>query len=91
MSFEVILIDEFARRLKISRATIFEWKKKGVLVPGRHYFQRGKVLRFFWDRGVVAELDNSPQPGANPMPATDPQSITGKNLDIGKPGINWDY
>ena len=55
-SFEVLLLDEYAERLKVGRSTICNWKKDGSLKPGHHYFQKGKVLRFIWDIDLIMEL-----------------------------------
>ena len=45
---EFLTIEQLADRLRVSRATLFSWKQSADLVPGRHYLQRGRVLRFIW-------------------------------------------
>nr|WP_321399410.1 hypothetical protein [uncultured Desulfobacter sp.] len=55
-AFEVLLIDEFAKRLKVGRSTIFDWKKKGILKAGQHYIKQGRVLRFFWAKDALLNL-----------------------------------
>ncbi|MHB8173733.1 MAG: helix-turn-helix transcriptional regulator [Nitrospirota bacterium] len=40
---EMITIEEFADRMKISRTTVFEWIKKDRLKAGKHYRQDRSV------------------------------------------------
>jgi len=92
--FEVLLVDEYAERLKVGKSTIFYWKEKGVLKPGRHYFQTGKVLRFIWSLKIIMEL--------HCMPKESKESTNIKEKGLHKPrekakrprqtaGINLDY
>lgn len=89
--FEILLIDEFAERLKVGRSTIWNWKNDGTLVPGHHYIQKGKVLRFIWARDLILELhdDNGTVPDSNEKilheitPTPKPRSK--------KVGLNLDY
>jgi len=53
---KLLTIEEFARRFGVSRTTIFKWKKRGKLKPGRHYVMIGRVLRFFWNKNVIVDL-----------------------------------
>jgi hypothetical protein len=55
---EFILLDfrEYAKRLAVSRSTVYNWMSSGVLVPGHHYIKRGHVLRFFWSLHLVQEI-----------------------------------
>lgn len=55
-TFELLNIDEYAKRLGVGRTTIFKWKQDGTLVPGRHYIQKGKIIRCFWARDIIAEI-----------------------------------
>lgn len=55
-TFEPLCIDQYAKRLKVGRTTIFKWKKEGVLIPGRHFFKRGKTVRYIWARDLIMEL-----------------------------------
>lgn len=90
-TFEILSIDEFADRLKVGRSTIWNWKNDGTLVPGHHYIQKGKVLRFIWARDLILELhdDNGTVPDSDEkilpevIPTPKPQSK--------KVGINLDY
>ena len=55
-TFEPLYIDEYAKRLKVGRTTIFKWKQEGVLIPGRHFLKRGKVVRYIWARDLIMEI-----------------------------------
>ena len=54
--FELLYIDEYAKRFKVGRTTIFKWKKEGTLVPGQHFIQRGKIVRYIWARDLIMEI-----------------------------------
>lgn len=53
---QLINIEEFAKRLQVSRTTVFDWIKKGKLLPGRHFFKVGRVIRFGWGPDLVRKL-----------------------------------
>jgi excisionase family DNA binding protein len=53
---ELLTVEEFAKRMKISRTTVFDWIKKGRLKAGRHYIQIGRVIRFEWGPELVQAL-----------------------------------
>jgi hypothetical protein len=55
-TFEVLTMEEFMERMKISRSTVLDWKKKGHLKPGKHYIQKGHVIRYLWAKDVVLDL-----------------------------------
>ena len=52
-AFESLRIDQYAKRLKVGRTTIFKWKKEGTLVPGRHFIKKGKIVRYIWARDLI--------------------------------------
>lgn len=54
--FELLTQKEFCDRLKISRTTLFEWKKAGILKPGIHYFQVGSVVRYIYDKETIKTI-----------------------------------
>lgn len=56
MSDEFLTLEEFARRLHISRSTAYNWLAWGRLVPGRHVVQVGRVIRVIWSPELVAHL-----------------------------------
>jgi excisionase family DNA binding protein len=53
---DLINIEEFAKRLQVSRTTVFDWIKKGKLLPGRHFIKVGRVIRFEWGPDLVKKL-----------------------------------
>ncbi len=53
---ELLTIEEFAERMKISRTTVFGWIRKGTLKSGRHYFKMGRVIRFEWGPELIHKL-----------------------------------
>lgn len=82
MANELLTPTEFAAKLKVGRSTLFDWLRQGLLVPGKHYFKVGRVLRFVWDDNTIAtllEATRQPKAPAKQRPITT------------KPGINWEY
>jgi excisionase family DNA binding protein len=53
---ELLTVQEFAERMKISRTTVFDWIRKGTLRLGRHYLKIGRVIRFEWGPELVQKL-----------------------------------
>jgi len=53
---ELLTVEEFAQRMKISRTTVFDWIRKGALKAGRHYLKIGRVIRFEWGPELVQRL-----------------------------------
>ncbi len=43
---ELLTVDQFAQRLKVSRTTVFSWLKTGEIQEGVHFIRIGRVLRF---------------------------------------------
>jgi hypothetical protein len=58
-NIELLSVGEYAKRFCVSRTTIFEWKKNGILIPGRHYIKICRTLRFVWCPEVISELHES--------------------------------
>ncbi|AJE03599.1 helix-turn-helix transcriptional regulator [Geobacter pickeringii] len=48
VEFELVDVAEFARRMGVSRSTVFDWLARGRFTPGWHYLRVGKTLRFIW-------------------------------------------
>ena len=57
--FEVLTLKEFAIRMKVGRTKIFEWKRNGTLIPGRHFIQNGRIQRFIWRLDLIQEIHAS--------------------------------
>jgi len=70
---EVLTVAEFAKRMKISRSTVFDWIRKGTLKAGRHYMKIGRVIRFEWGPELVQKIyedsiEEQKEPQGNPLP-----------------------
>lgn len=83
MTDDLLTSEEFMKKLKIGRSTLFEWLRSGVLEPGRHYVKVGRVLRFIWSNDIVAALAE-----ATVQRKRQPERQRGSTA---KPGINWEY
>lgn len=80
---EVLTVEEFARKLHVSRATVFTWIKRGTLTEGEHFFKLGRVLRFVWSGELLGKLLQGSR-GNRPQPV--------KAIVQEKPSpINWEY
>ena len=83
---ELLTIVQFAERLKMSRATVFSWIHRGILVQGKHFLKFGKVVRFVWSDNLLELL------------LIDCAKETGRSTTKGTPRaarqtepINWEY
>lgn len=61
MTSEILTVEQFALRLTMSRTTLFEWLKTGILVQGKHYFKVGRILRFVWDETMLLTIHRHEQ------------------------------
>lgn len=52
MSQDLLTVEQFADKLKVSRSTVFGWLKSNQLQEGKHYFRIGRIIRFVWDAGL---------------------------------------
>lgn len=88
MAPEILTPEEFAQKLRIGRTTLFEWKRKGILVQGEHYIRIGRVVRFLWTDDLFASLREAMAADAAPDAAlTKQRRVTSRQ----KPLINWDF
>jgi predicted DNA-binding transcriptional regulator AlpA len=86
---EMLTVDQFAQRLQVSRATVFAWMQKRILVQGRHFLKFGRVLRFTWSDDLVAcLLHDSAQAVPVASPNTQPANVSRKKTGS---SLNWDY
>jgi predicted DNA-binding transcriptional regulator AlpA len=86
---ELLTVEQFAQRLQVSRATVFTWIHKQILVQGRHFLKFGRVLRFTWSDDLVAcLLSESVQDQPVAIPAVVPVRLSSKKFDN---SLNWDY
>ena len=86
---ELLTVEQFASRLQISRATVFVFMQRGVLVAGRHFIRLGRVVRFPWSAELVAELMKTTVEQHAPTPRQQ-RSIRPRRSNKGSP-VNWDY
>ena len=86
---ELLTVEQFAQRLQVSRATVFTWIQKQILVQDRHFLKIGRVLRFTWSDDFVSTLlhDSALALPVVPLVAS-PVSPTRKKSDS---SLNWDY
>jgi hypothetical protein len=80
---EVLTIEEFAQKLHVSRATVFVWMKRGVLLEGEHFFKLGRVVRFVWSGDLLEKLLQG-------SGIERPQPVKTVNRQTASP-INWEY
>jgi len=86
---ELLTVEQFAQRLQVSRATVFTWIQKQILVQGRHFLKIGRVLRFTWSDDLVSILmHDSVLALPVALPAVVPVRLTSKKSDS---SLNWDY
>lgn len=86
---ELLTVEQFAQRLQVSRATVFSWIQKQILVQGRHFLKIGRVLRFTWSEDFIAVLlqDSASAVAITASPLS-PVTVTRKKT--GSP-LNWEY
>ena len=58
--YEILTTVETLTRLKIGRTKLFQLIKRGALIPGRHYFKNGRVLRFVWGPDLIEAINEEP-------------------------------
>jgi hypothetical protein len=57
---EIMTTKEVLERLKIGRTKLFELKRAGKLVPGRHFIRNGRYLRFIWVPDLIKSINEKP-------------------------------
>lgn len=67
-NIEILSIEQFAERMQISRTTVFDWIKKGILKTGRHYIKIGRVIRFEWGQDLLDKLREDSESSVDPVP-----------------------
>jgi hypothetical protein len=90
-NIELLPVEEYAKRLCVSRTTVFGWKKSGILIPGRHYIKICKTLRFVWCFEVIRELHESNVQNNRPDKKQTSDSAMNKTNRNNKSTINMDY
>jgi hypothetical protein len=90
-NIELLPVEEYARRFCVSRTTIFEWKKREILVPGRHYIQIGRTLRFVWCSELICELHEGNSRNTGKKDGHPVKSPLAKKMSNKKSAINMEY
>lgn len=86
---ELLTVEQFAQRLQVSRATVFAWIQKQILVQGRHFLKIGRVLRFTWSDDLIACLL---QDSAQTVPVVPPPlSPVAASRQKSGSALNWEY
>ncbi|HJV35858.1 DNA-binding protein [Geomonas sp.] len=86
---EFITVEQLADRLQVSRATLFTWKQTTELIQGRHYFKRGRVLRFVWSAELAQILlGGSATDDGKPSPV---RSVKPASKQAKSNPVNWEY
>lgn len=86
---ELLTVEQFAQRLQVSRATVFAWIQKQILVQGRHFLKIGRVLRFTWSDDFISTLLlESAAAAAVAPPTLSPVIVSRKKTDS---SLNWEY
>ncbi|BCG47905.1 hypothetical protein GEOBRER4_n2753 [Citrifermentans bremense] len=66
--FQLLTTEEFCKRFGIGRTKLFEMKKAGTLVRGRHYMQFGRKVLFPWGPEFLQRLLSDCMVVASPAP-----------------------
>lgn len=86
---ELLTVEQFAQRLQVSRATVFTWIQKQILVQGRHFLKIGRVLRFTWSDDLISRLLlDSAQTVPVASPPLSPVAVSRKKTGS---SLNWEY
>jgi hypothetical protein len=86
---ELLTVEQFALRLQVSRATVFVWMQKQILVQGRHFLKIGRVLRFTWSEEFISILmHESATALAVAPPPLSPVAVSRKKTGS---SLNWEY
>lgn len=82
---EFMTVEQVAEKLHVSRATLFNWMQLGIFTHGKHFFKRGRVLRFIWSNDLVNALSGDSQEKTETATVDKPVKL--KNPSP----LNWDY
>ena len=63
--FELLTVEEYAKRLQVGRTTIFKWKESGKLLPHHHFIQKGRVIRYIWELETIKSLHENDTPNSD--------------------------
>lgn len=87
---DILTPEQFGERMQISRATVFNLMKKGILLPGVHYIRWERTVRFPWSWQLINNLlQASKTPEPDPVEAAKPPRKPGRSKN--PTPINWEY
>ena len=93
---ELLTVEEFAERMKISRTTVFDWIRRGTLKTGRHYIKTGRIIRFEWGPELLQKLhedcaERQEKPLDHPIQIQRHSGLKGRKLNNRRAAIDLDY
>ena len=88
---EILTTKETLKRLKIGRTKLFGLLKKGTLLPGRHFFRNGRILRFVWGPELIMAMHENPDNDPGPTNQGAKKSEMNKTRLTNKSSINLSY
>lgn len=53
---EILTVEEFAVKMKVCETTVWKWIRNGKLLPGRHFIQLDRIIRFHWSVSLIDRL-----------------------------------
>jgi len=69
---QYLTLAEYRKMIQVSRSTVFDWMRKGLLREGVHYVHFGpRVLRFRYPHAVETPR-REPRPAPEPVPSRRP-------------------
>jgi hypothetical protein len=89
--FELLPVEEYAKRLHVGRTTIFKWKESGKLVPQQHFIQKGRMVRFIWELETIRSLHDKDTPNSDSKNLESDYMTEKKKDSTKKSPINFNY
>ena len=89
--FELLTIEEYARRLQVGRTTIFKWKESGKLLPQQHFIQKGRIVRYVWELETIRSLHENDTPDSDSKKLESDYVTEKKKDSTRKSSINFNY
>jgi predicted DNA-binding transcriptional regulator AlpA len=90
-TFELLTIEEYAKRLQVGRTTIYEWKSSGKLIPQQHFIQKARIIRFIWDLETIRSLHENDNPSTDSMNLQSEYVIERRKGSTRKSAIDLNY
>jgi hypothetical protein len=87
--FVLVPAKVYIARLGIGKSTLHLWRKKGWLIPGRHFLKFGQVVLYFWDEDRLREIHENCNQGREGLRRQ--RSTVKPPPKSSRQGVNWDY